>query len=178
LKNENELQSYFIHRVQGIITARDRTIMGWSEIREGGLAKNAALMDWIGGGKEAAMQGHDVVMTPTGYCYLDYYQSTNTAQEPKAIGGFIPLEKVYSFEPVPPELPESMQGHILGAQGNLWTEYIASPKHVEYMLFPRACALAEVAWSGKATRNYDDFIARLKAHSQRLNELGVHYRPF
>jgi hexosaminidase len=178
LKNENELQSYFIHRVQSIITARDRTIMGWSEIREGGLAKNAALMDWIGGGKEAAMQGHDVVMTPTGYCYLDYYQSTNTAQEPKAIGGYIPLEKVYSFEPVPSELPESMQGHILGAQGNLWTEYIASPKHVEYMLFPRACALAEVAWSAKAARNYEDFITRLKAHSRRLNELGVFYRPF
>lgn len=177
LKNEHDLQSYFVRRVQKIIEARDRVLVGWSEIREGGMAKNALLMDWIGGGLEAATEGHDVVMTPTAFCYLDYYQSTNTAEEPKGIGGFVPLSKVYELEPVPAGLPENLQHHILGAQGNLWTEYIANIKHVEYMLFPRLCALSEVTWSPPEARRFEDFMIRLEEHVKRLDERGVHYRP-
>jgi hypothetical protein len=133
-------------------------------------------MDWIGGGREAANEGHDVVMTPTKYCYLDYYQSTNHATEPRAIGGFLPLEKVYSFEPIPTNLPAQFQPHILGAQGNLWTECVASLPHAEYMIFPRMCALAEVTWSPKDARDWDDFLRRLAITEQRLDELGVNYR--
>ena len=117
LKNEHELQSYFVRRIEKFINAHGRTLMGWSEIREGGLAQNAAVMDWIGGAVEAAEAGHDVVMSPTTYCYLDYYQSTNRAAEPRAIGGFLPLDKVYSLEPIPPKLAPELQRHILGAQG-------------------------------------------------------------
>ena len=136
LKNEHELQSYFIRRIEKFINAQGRTLIGWSEIREGGLAQNAVVMDWIGGAVEAASAGHDVIMSPTGYCYLDYYQSTNHATEPKAIGGYLPLSKVYSFEPIPANLDPQYQAHILGAQGNLWTEYIPNFKHAQYMIVP------------------------------------------
>jgi hexosaminidase len=176
LKSEHELQSYFIRRMEKFINSRGRNLIGWSEIREGGLAQNAAIMDWIGGGPEAARQGHDVVMSPTKFCYLDYYQSTNHTAEPHAIGGFVPLEKVYSFEPMPAGLDSKDQGHILGGQCNLWTEYIASFKHVQYMAFPRVCALAEVTWSPQRARNYDDFIRRLQVHLVRLEQAGVNYR--
>ncbi len=151
-------------------------MVGWSEIREGGLAQNAVLMDWIGGALESATTGHDVVQSPTTYCYLDYYQSKDQKQEPKGIGGFIPLDKVYSFEPMPAKLEPQFQKHILGVQGNVWTEYIASLKHVEYMTYPRACALAEVGWSAASSRNWEDFERRLQIHLQRLDRLGVNYR--
>jgi hexosaminidase len=177
LQNQEQLQSYFIRRIEKFINAHHRTLIGWSEIRQGGLAQNAAVMDWIGGAVEAATAGHDVVMSPTGYCYFDHYQSTDHATEPRAIGGFLPLEKVYAFEPVPAKLPAQFQSHILGAQGNVWTEYIASMKHVEYMVFPRACALAEATWSPKDSRNWDDFTHRLQADEKRLDQLGVTYRP-
>jgi hexosaminidase len=176
LKSEDELQSYFIKRMEKFIKAHGRTLIGWSEIRKGGLAQNAVVMDWIGGGKEAALAGHDVVMTPTAYCYLDHYQATNHSTEPRAIGGFLPLKKVYAFEPVPTNLPPPFQSHILGGQGNLWTEYVASPRHAEYMIFPRACALAEVTWSAKNARDWEDFQQRLKVDEQRLDQLGVNYR--
>ncbi|MGA2173421.1 MAG: beta-N-acetylhexosaminidase [Verrucomicrobiota bacterium] len=176
LQNPEELQSWFIRRIEKFVNSRGKTLIGWSEILQGGLAQNAVVMDWIGGGREAAGNGHDVVMTPTAFCYLDHYQSTNHATEPRAIGGFLPLEKVYSFEPVPTNLPAQFQAHILGAQGNLWTEYVASLPHAEYMIFPRLCALAEVGWSDKNSRNYDDFQQRLKVDEQRLDELGVNYR--
>ena len=146
--------------------------MGWSEIREGGLAQNAAVMDWIGGGVEAASAGHDVVMTPTTHCYFDYYQARNQAGEPRAIGGFLPLDKVYSLEPMPAELDARLQSHVLGAQGNLWTEYVPSFKHAQYMIFPRLCALAEVTWSAKDARNYADFARRLGPHLERLDHSG------
>ncbi len=177
LKNEEELQGWFIRRIEKFINARSRTLLGWSEILQGGLAQNAAVMDWIGGGREAANAGHDVVMSPTGFCYFDYCQSQATALEPRAIGGFLPLEKVYAFEPLPEGLLPDQAAHVLGCQGNLWTEYIASLPHVEYMTFPRACALAEVGWSPKAGRNWDDFSRRLRTHEQRLDHLGVNYRP-
>lgn len=176
LKNEHELQSYFVRRIEKILNAQGRTLIGWSEIREGGLAQNATVMDWIGGAVEAASAGHDVIMTPTGFCYLDYYQSTNHAIEPKAIGGYLPLSKVYSFEPIPAKLDPQYHAHILGAQGNLWTEYIPNLKHAQYMLFPRLCALAEVAWSPQASRNWEDFTRRLQTQFQRFDQLGVNYR--
>jgi hexosaminidase len=176
LKNEHELQSYFIRRIEKFINAQGRTLIGWSEIRQGGLAQNAVVMDWIGGAVEAASAGHDVVMSPTGYCYLDYYQSTNRAAEPKAIGGYLPLSKVYSFEPIPAKLDAQYRSHILGAQGNLWTEYIPNFKQAQYMIFPRLCALAEVSWSPAATRNWEDFNRRLRVQFQRFDQMGVNYR--
>ncbi len=176
LKNEQELQSYFIRRIEKMLNARGRTLIGWSEIREGGLAQNAVVMDWIGGAVEAASAGHDVIMTPTGYCYLDYYQSTNQAAEPKAIGNYLPLSKVYSFEPIPAKLEAQHRPRILGAQGNLWTEYIPNFKQAQYMIFPRLCALAEVNWSPAAARNWEDFNRRLRVQLQRFDQQGVSYR--
>jgi hexosaminidase len=176
LKNAEQLQSYFVKRIEKFINAHGRTLVGWSEIREGGLAPSAVVMDWIGGATEAATEGHDVVMSPTKYCYLDYYQSTNHTTEPRAIGGFLPLNKVYSFEPIPADLPAQFQAHILGAQGNLWTEYVASLSHAEYMIFPRECAIAEVTWSSKESRDWNDFMRRLRLDARRLDELGINYR--
>jgi hexosaminidase len=176
LKNEHELQSYFVQRIEKYINSKGRTMVGWSEIREGGLAQNAVVMDWIGGGLEAAKEGHDVVMTPTTHCYLDYYQSEDHSAEPKAIGGFLPLDKVYSLEPVPAKLDPKLQGHILGPQGNLWTEFVGSFNHLEYMLYPRSCALAEVGWSPQASRSYKDFVRRLEIHLRRFDAMGVNYR--
>ncbi|HCL91757.1 MAG TPA: beta-N-acetylhexosaminidase [Candidatus Paceibacterota bacterium] len=176
LEDERELQSYFIRRIEKFINAQGRTLIGWSEIREGGLAQNAVVMDWIGGAAEAASTGHDVIMSPTSHCYLDYYQSTNHATEPKAIGGYVPLSKVYAFEPIPPNLAPAHQSRLLGAQGNLWTEYIPNFKHAQYMLFPRLCALAEVVWSPPGARNWEDFLRRLPVQFQRFDQLGVNYR--
>jgi hexosaminidase len=176
LKNEHELQSYFIRRMEKFVNAHGKTLIGWSEIREGGLAQNAVVMDWIGGGREAANEGHDVVMSPTSNCYFDYYQGRDHNVEPRAIGGFLPLQKVYSFEPIPGGLAPDKQKHILGAQGNVWTEYIPNIRQVQYMAFPRLSALAEVTWSPKEARNYDSFLRRLKVDEQRLDQLGVNYR--
>jgi hexosaminidase len=176
LKDEEALQSYFIRRVEKFVRANGRTLIGWSEIREGGLAQDAALMDWIGGAVQGASEGHDVVMSPTGYAYFDHFQSRNWAAEPRAFGGFLPLSQVYSFEPVPAALPAPFEKHILGAQGNLWTEYIPTVPQMQYMTFPRECAMAEVAWSPKAARHWDDFTRRLQVHERRLARLGVNYR--
>ena len=178
LKNEEELQSWFIRRIEKIVNAHGRSMIGWSEILQGGLAQNAAVMDWIGGAKEAAAQGHNVVMTPTAYCYFDFYQSSNHITEPKAAawGKPLTLEKMYAFEPLPTNVPPELQSYILGAQGNLWTEQITNFKQVEYMTFPRACALAEVTWSAKDARNWSDFSNRLQVHLRRLDELNINYR--
>jgi len=178
LKNEDELQSWFTRRIEKIVSARGHSLLGWSEIMHGGLAQNAAVMDWIGGATEAASQGHDVVMTPTAYCYFDFYQSSNHVAEPKAAawGGPLTLDKMYAFEPMPTNLPPELQAHLLGAQGNLWTEQIPNFKQAEYMAFPRACALAEVTWSAKEARNWEDFRRRLQVHVRRLDELDINYR--
>jgi len=125
----------------------------------------------------AAKASHDVVMAPTDFTYLDYYQSRDTKSEPKAIGGYLPLSKVYSFEPVPSELTPDQAKHVLGAQAQLWSEYIPHPKHMEYMAFPRLCALSEVAWSPKEKRDYPDFLRRLSQHLERLKILDVNFRP-
>jgi hexosaminidase len=177
LTNVNQLQSYFIRRMEKFVNAHGRKLVGWSEISKGGLPKRATVMDWIGGAVETASAGHDVVMAPREYCYLDQYQSVDHSTEPWAIGGYLPLSEVYAFEPIPVDLEPQFESHILGAQGNLWTEYVASFKHVEYMAFPRMCALAEVVWSPKGERNWDDFSRRLQIHLRRLDELGVNYRP-
>jgi hexosaminidase len=176
LKNTDELQDWFTRRMEKFVNAHGKRLVGWSEIAGSGVTTNAAVMDWKGGGLEAAETGHDVVMTPTKFCYLDYYQSTNHASEPHAIGGFLPLEKVYDFEPIPAQLPAEFQSYILGGQCNLWTEYVASLPHAEYMIFPRACALAETTWSAKSSRDWDDFQRRLRTDERRLDELGVNYR--
>ncbi|MGO9585244.1 MAG: beta-N-acetylhexosaminidase [Limisphaerales bacterium] len=176
LKNESGLESYFIRRMEKFINAHGRTLVGWSEIRQGGLAQNAVVMDWIGGAVEAASAGHDVVMTPMADCYLDHYQSKDHATEPRALGGFLPLDQVYSFEPIPANLAPQYQRHILGAQGNLWTEYIPSLSHAEYMVFPRECALAEVTWSAKSSRDWNDFTRRLQRQYERFDQLGINYR--
>jgi hexosaminidase len=176
LGSDRQLESYFIQRMEKFINAHGRSLIGWSEIREGGLAKNAALMDWIGGATEGASAGHDVVMTPESDCYLDHYQSQDHAKEPRAIGGFLPLRKVYGFEPIPAKLAAQYQEHILGAQGNLWTEYVPNLRHAQYMIFPRESALAEVTWSAQTERNFDDFLRRLPADEKRLDAMGVNYR--
>jgi len=178
LENEEELQSWFVRRIEKIVEANGHAMIGWSEILQGGLPPNAVVMDWIGGAKEAATAGHDVVMTPTGYCYFDFYQSTNHAAEPKAPawGGPLTLGKIYSFEPMPKNVPPDLQPFILGAQGNLWTEQISNLKQAEYMTFPRACALAEVTWSAKDAKNWEDFMRRLQVQAQRFDELNINYR--
>ena len=177
LKSDEELQSYFIRRMEKFVNAHGRTLIGWSEILQGGLAQNAVVMDWIGGGSQAASKGHDAVMTPEKYCYLDHYQSTNRAVEPRAIPlAALPLELVYSFDPIPANLDPKFHTHILGPQGNLWTEYICSFRHVEYMMFPRLCALAEVGWSSKESRNWENFMARLPIELKRLDEQNENYR--
>ncbi|MBI5914966.1 MAG: family 20 glycosylhydrolase [Bacteroidetes bacterium] len=174
LKDEHGLQSYFIQRMEKFLNSKGRSIIGWDEILEGGLAPNATVMSWRGteGGIAAAKQRHDVIMTPTDFCYLDYYQSQDPA-EPLAIGGYLPLDKVYGYEPTPAELTPEEAGHILGVQANVWTEYMADFAKVEYMAYPRACALAEVAWSAKEARNYDNFTGRLAHHLKRLQALAV-----
>jgi hexosaminidase len=179
LKNEDELQSWFIRQMDSFLTQHGRRMIGWDEILEGGLAQNATVMSWrgIAGGIAAAKAGHDVVMAPTGNTYLDYYQSSDHATEPRAIGGLLPLEKVYAYDPIPSELTPQESKHVLGAQGQLWTEYIPNPKHLEYMAWPRLCALAEVTWSPAEGKSFADFINRLKPHLERLKVLDVTYRP-
>jgi hexosaminidase len=179
LKDEHELQSWFIRQIDAFLTKHNRRLVGWDEILEGGLAPGATVMSWRGtaGGIEAARAGHDVIMAPTSHTYFDYYQSQNTAGEPLAIGGFLPLDQVYSFEPVPAELEEQYRAHILGGQGQVWTEYLPGPKQVEYMAYPRLTALAEVLWTPLAQKDYRDFLGRLQAHLVRLSILDVAYRP-
>jgi len=178
LADEHELQSWFIRRIERFLLEHDRRLIGWDEILEGGLAPQATVMSWRGvnGGIEAARQGHDVIMTPTSHMYFDYYQGVDPSAEPLAIGGYLPLEKVYAFEPVPAVLSEAEGQHILGVQANLWTEYIKTPEQAEYMAYPRALALAEVAWSPAQGRDWPGFMVRLPAQLARLSALGVNYR--
>jgi len=179
LKDDHELQSWFVRQMDTWLSARGRRLIGWDEILEGGLAPGATVMSWRGvaGGIAAAKAGHDVVMSPTSHTYFDFYQSRDHAKEPQAIGGFLPLETVYSFEPVPAELTSEQAKHVLGAQAQHWTEYIRDPRHLEYMAYPRACALSEVVWSPKGTRNFGEFRGRLATHVERLRLLDVNFRP-
>jgi hexosaminidase len=175
--DEGALQSWFIRRIETFLRSRGRRIIGWDEILEGGLAPDATVMSWRGvaGGIEAARQGHDVIMSPGSHLYFDHYQGPRET-EPLAIGGFTTLERVYGFEPVPPGLTPAEAGHVLGAQANVWTEYIPTSGHVEYMAFPRMLALAEVVWTPVADRSWDDFARRLPDQLARLDALQVNYR--
>jgi len=176
LKDEKELQSYFIKRIEKFIVSKNRKMIGWDEILEGGLAPEATVMSWQGveGGIAAARQGHDAIMTPGPYCYFDRYQG-DPVMEPKAIGGYLTLKKVYSYEPTPNELTPEEARHILGAQGNVWTEYISTPQRAEFMAVPRMLALAEVDWSPAVSRDWNSFRYRMEDQFKRLDNLGVNY---
>lgn len=177
LKNEDELQSYFIRRVERMLNAKGRRLIGWDEILEGGLAPRAMVMSWrgMGGGIAAARQGHDVIMSPTSHAYFDFYQGDGRF-EPLAIGGLLPLDLVYAFEPVSDTIPAATARHVIGVQGNVWTEYLKTPQSVEYMAYPRALALAEVAWSPRDARNWDSFASRLPSQLRALDRLRLAYR--
>ncbi len=177
LADEGELQSWFIRRIEQYLNQHGRRLIGWDEILEGGVAPNATVMSWRGtaGGVEAARQGHDVIMTPNSHLYLDYYQG-DTIQEPLAIGGYSPLDKVYGYEPIPEALSAEEARHVLGAQGNVWTEYMATTSHVEYMVLPRLLALSEVVWTPRDRRSWSSFMSRLPAHLARLAARGVNFR--
>jgi hexosaminidase len=168
LKDETELQSYFVRRIEKFIVSKGRKLVGWDEILEGGLAPEAVVMSWRGeeGGKAAARAGHDAVMTPGNWCYFDHYQGPE-AMEPLAIGGYTPLSEVYSYQPVPDSLTSEEAKHILGAQANVWTEYIPTPEHAQYMTLPRMAAMAEVVWSPKDLRNWKSFGARIGLQMKR-----------
>ena len=176
LNNVGELQSYFIKRIEKFISSKGKVLLGWDEILEGGLPAEATVMSWRGtkGGIEAANLGHDVVMTPNTHCYFDYYQAS-MENEPLAIGGYLPLSKVYSLNLVPEELNAEAAKHILGGQANLWTEYIPDLKHAEYMMFPRLAAMAEVLWSPKDSRSWEDFSRRIQHFMKRYDEIGLNY---
>jgi hexosaminidase len=176
LKNEHELQSWFIRRIEQVLLKHNRKMIGWDEILEGGLAPSATVMSWRGeaGGKEAAGMGHDVVMTPNNWLYLDNYQG-DPKVEPTAIGGYTTLEETYSYEPVPEGLERDKTRHILGAQANVWAEYLYTPEQTEYMTYPRIIALAEVTWSQKERKDYGDFERRIANQLVRLDGHGINY---
>ena len=175
MKNVDELQSYMIHRAEEFLNSKDRKLIGWDEILEGGLAPEATVMSWRGedGGIKSARMGHDVVMTPGNYMYLDFYQADPKTQ-PYAIGGYTPIKKVYSYDPVPADsLTAEECQHILGVQANTWTEYIQTPEHLEYMMFPRALAVAEIGWTPQELRTWEDFKLRMNAHISKLQGMGI-----
>ena len=174
LADEKELQSYFVRRVERVLAGLGKRLVGWDEILEGGLAPGATVMSWRGteGGVTAAKSGHDVVMSPTSHCYIDYYQGP-PAHEPLSIGGYVPLSKVHAFEPVPAELTPEEAGRVLGGQVNLWTEYVGDGRHAEYMALPRLAALAEAVWSPKERGDWAGFAARVKGLFSRYDAAGL-----
>jgi len=179
LKDEDALQGWFTAQIDAFLHAHGRTLVGWDEILDGGLSPNAVVMSWRGidGGIAAAQAGHDAVMAPGAYTYFDHYQSGDRDTEPLAIGGFLPLDSVYAYDPVPRGLTPEQARHILGAQGQVWTEYLPDAKHVEYMAFPRLEALAEVLWMPQGVGNFQDFFGRLSnVDVHRLDALDVRYR--
>ena len=177
LESVDELQSYMIHRIEAYLNERGRQIIGWDEILQGGLAPNATVMSWRGeeGGLMAAAAGHNVVMSPHGYCYIDAPQDAPYSQ-PESIGGYLPLERVYSYEPVPQTMSPEVANYILGVQANLWAEFIVEDWHYEHMLWPRAIAVAEIGWSQPEDREYGNFRGRAVAIVDRMIEQG--YTPF
>ena len=177
LKDEDELQSFFARRIERFVTKRGKRMIGWDEVLQGGLAPRTIVMSWRGeaGGIEAVRQRHEAIMSPTDFCYFDYNQG-DARREPPNIGGYIPLEKAYAYEPVPAQLAADERKYILGAQANLWTEYIATPEHAEYMMYPRLLAFAEAAWSQPELRSYADFQRRLPYQLGRLDRQDVRFR--
>ena len=177
LKDVDELQSYLIERMEKFLNKHGRNLLGWDEILEGGLAPNATVMSWRGveGGLKAIEGGHRAIMSPGGYCYFDSYQDAPHTQ-PEAIGGYLPLKKVYSYDPIPETFTPEQAKLMYGVQANLWAEYIPTPEHLEYMIYPRILALAEVAWSAVANKNYEDFHGRALKAVDELRAKG--YNPF
>ncbi len=177
LKDEHGLQSYFVGRIEKYLNSKGKAIIGWDEILEGGLAPNATVMSWRGekGGIEAAKQKHDVIMTPNSYAYFDHSQRKN--EDSLVIGGYLPLEKVYGYEPIPKELNADENHYVLGAQANLWTEYMESPSKIEYMAFPRIAALSEVLWSKKENKSWTGFKKRIPTQFKRYDLWNVNYYP-
>lgn len=177
LANVDELQSYLIHRIEKFLNNHGRRLLGWDEILQGGIAPNATVMSWRGeeGGIAAVTSGHHAIMTPGAYCYLDSYQDAPYSQ-PEAIGGYLPLKKVYAYDPVPASLTAEQAKLVYGVQGNLWVEYIPTPEHVEYMIYPRMLALAEVAWSAPERKSWPDFHTRALSAVADLQKKGYH--PF
>ena len=176
LKNEGELQSYFIRRIARFVASKNRRAIGWDEILEGGLAPEAAVMSWRGmdGGLAAAGMGHDVVMAPGSHCYFDSYQG-RPEFEPQAGGGYLPLRTVYAFEPVPDELTPEQAVHVLGGQACLWTEHVTEPRHAEYMILPRLAAMAEALWTPRGRRNSENFFSRIESQLARYEAAGHAY---
>jgi hexosaminidase len=176
LENVEELQSYFVKRMEKFINSKGKKLIGWDEILEGGLAPEATVMSWRGvkGGVEAAKQCHDVIMTPGSHCYFDHYQGPQN-EEPLAWGGYTPLSKVYQFDPIVDELTDAETKHILGGQANLWAEQIQTESHSEYMIFPRLAALSEALWSPKESRNWEDFSSRITSMFKRYELLDINY---
>lgn len=176
LKNVDSLQSWFTQRIANYLVTKGKNAIGWDEILEGGLADGAAVMSWRGeeGGIAAAKAHHNVVMSPGGYCYFDHYQSRN-ANEPLAIGGYLPIEKVYSYDPVPASLSAEEKKYIMGVQANVWTEYIPTFSQVQYMVFPRMAAIAEVAWSKTNVKSFNDFVPRISTHMTLYDKMKVNY---
>ncbi len=175
LTNENELQGWFMQRMEKFVEAHGRIPIGWSEIMQGGLASNTVVMDWIGGGTEAASAGHDVVMAPHRFCYLCYYPSLDRPPNLRAYRPYLPLSKVYGFEPIPAALEPRYRSHILGVEACVWTPDIPSLSDVEELTFPRVDALAEAGWSSQSARNFDNFLQRLDVEYQRLAFCGINY---
>jgi hexosaminidase len=180
LKDEHELQSYFIRRMEEIANAAGKQIIGWDEILEGGLAPGAAVMSWRGekGGIAAARQHHYTIMTPSHYTYINLYQTKDRKSEPFSNGGFLPLNKIYGYNPVPQELAPAEAQYILGTQACLWTEYVTNEADAEFMTFPRLCAFAETAWSEAGRKNYSHFLVRLKENVLHLKDMGIRFAPF
>lgn len=174
---EDRLQSFAITHAEKFLNKNGRQLIGWDEILEGGLAPNATVMSWrgMGGGIEAARQGHDVIMTPNKPLYFDHYQTKNTENEPLAIGGYSPVESVYLFDPIPSQLTPEQQKHILGVQANVWREYIKDFNHVQYMVLPRMAALAEVQWMQPEKKNYEAFLKRLLSLIEQYKYHGYNY---
>lgn len=175
---ENQLQTHINREMEQFLNERGRSLIGWDETLEGGLTETATVMSWrgINGGIEAARQHHHVIMTPTDYCYIDYYQLKNSWNQPLAIGGYLPVSKVYAFEPlVPDALTEEERQYILGTQVNLWTEYVAAPEHLFYMLLPRLDAISEVQWCRPQQKDFEDFKKRLPRMKQLYDQMGLNY---
>ena len=172
---EDYLQSYVMNRMAKVVEARGRRVIGWDEILEGNVSETAIIMSWRGteGGIEAARKGHDVIMSPTSYLYFDYYQSEDPSTEPSCVGGYLPVSRVYEFKPLPSVLTPEQQKHIIGVQANIWTEYITSFHHVEYMAMPRMDALTEIQWNNPDERDFDAFVERCR-HMAQLYDL-YHY---
>ncbi|WP_233602938.1 family 20 glycosylhydrolase [Pedobacter sp. KBW06] len=179
LKDEHELQGYFMKRMEKYLNSKNRKAVGWDEVLEGGVSKNTTIMNWRGeqSGIAAAKEKYEVIMTPENMLYFDYYQSLDK-NEPVAAGNYTPLSKVYGYEPIPDSLSPEQAAYIKGVQGGIWTEYMKDEKHLEYMVFPRALALSEIAWSGKKEKNYPWFLEKLRHHRNFLNRMKVNYYPY